>query len=196
MLKGVITINVSLEGLTPILFDRYSGDNKTQLEPQDKLYRDEKDGLCLPSENLKSFLSAENTTSIAKRFLDSREYRKVSQAFGSYISVEPFRIPLVRPGKKKGEWEQIRWEGWNKNGITIHESVARLKGGIPNPKVRPMVALPWSLNFKLLVIENDEFPMNLLESLVRKGGIAIGLGTFRGTYGKFDVVKWQIEGEK
>ena len=51
---------VRLRGLTPIMFDRYPGDNDTKLEVWQKLYFLPDDGktLVLPAANVMSFLSA------------------------------------------------------------------------------------------------------------------------------------------
>ena len=38
MATDIITRNVELVGLAPIMFDRYPGDNQTKLEPYQKLY--------------------------------------------------------------------------------------------------------------------------------------------------------------
>jgi hypothetical protein len=58
---------VKLSGLAPLMFDRYAGDNKTQLPVQAKLYfMEDGKSLCIPAVNLMSFLSAKNTTSVAK----------------------------------------------------------------------------------------------------------------------------------
>jgi hypothetical protein len=184
-----IKISVKLDGITPIMFDRYSGDNKTQLKVEDKFYFGQ-DGksLILPSLNVMSFLSAQNTTSVAKRFMPPKEYKRVANGFLSYITITPFEIPICRNGK------QIVFEGFSKeSGIQIHNSVARLDKGIPNPKIRPVVSAPWDMSFTLNVYENDDFQLKLLEDLFIKGGIALGLGTFRGVFGKFNVSSWDVQ---
>ena len=38
----------------------------------------------------------------------------------------------------------------------LHRSVARLKEGVTNPKERPTLPLPWSLNFTLKIFPNKE----------------------------------------
>jgi len=77
--------------------------------------------------------------------------------------------------------------------IKVHYSVAKIMKGklsVPNPKERPMLDLPWELKFNLELVESPELNENLLKKLFEKGGIAIGLGTFRGVFGKFKVSKW------
>ena len=141
-MKDVLTRKVTLIGLTDIMFDRYPGDNKTTLQPEDKMYfaRDGKT-LIIPSANIHSFLSATNTDSAPKRLLDSREYKKVAAAFQSYINIEPLDIVMEREGKPIVFNGFINGED-KKSKIYIHETVARLAKGIPNPKVRPVVSKP------------------------------------------------------
>ena len=187
-MKKTYEIEVGTKGITPIMFDRYAGDNKTELQPQDKMYfaQDGK-SLVLPAINIMSYLTAENTTSVPKRFLDTREYKQVCKAMLSYITVSPFLIPFTANGKP------IKWTGeWN-DQIWLHKTVARLPKGIPNPKERPVVNLPWELALTLTVIENDDFNMKLLQDLFQRGGIALGFGTWRGLFGKFDVDKWEMK---
>jgi len=180
-------ITVQLEGITPILFDRYAGDNTTDLRPEDKMYF-AKDGksLVLPALNIMSFLSAQNTMSAPKRLLDSRKYKIITAGMLSYITISPWMIPFTADGKP------VIFDGWNEQ-ITLNSSVARLEKGIPNPKSRPQLDTPWELDFKINMLENQDVSIKLLEDIFHRGGIAIGLGTWRGLFGKFSVSKWIIE---
>ena len=174
---------VTLSGLTPIMFDRYSGNNKEQLSPMDKLYV-ENGILVIPSLNIMSFLSAQNTESAPQRVI-GRGYKEVAKAALSFVTISPFNIPLLRNGK------ELKME---EAGVKIHMSVAKIMKGklaIPNPKERPLLDLPWGLKFDLMLIETPELNETLKKRLFEKGGLAIGLGTFRGVFGKFCVEKWQ-----
>jgi hypothetical protein len=175
--------NVILSGLTPILFDRYSGNNKEQLSVMDKIYTNE-GYMVLPSTNVLSFLSAQNTESAPQRVI-GRGYKEVCKAAQSFITIEPIWIPFFRNGKK------LKVEDAD---IKIHFAVAKIMKGklaIPNPKERPMLDLPWQLEFKIFLLETPELNEVLLKKLFEKGGLAIGLGTFRGVFGKFKVTKWE-----
>jgi len=187
-MKQEILRKVILSGITDIMFDRYAGDNKTELPPERKMYFlvDGKT-VMLPSINIMSFLSAQNTDSAPKRFLDSREYKKICQAFLSYVSISPIEIPFTRKGKP------IIFDGFSEDhgSIYIRKDVARLAKGIPNPKVRPVISTPWELSFEITVFPNDEFGEDMLHDMFVKGGIAIGLGTFRGVFGKFQIKEWK-----
>lgn len=189
---NAITRKVILAGITDIMFDRYPGDNSTKLEPWQKLYMSRKDpsALILPALNILSFLSAENTTSAPKRLMDSRKYKAMTGACRSFVTINPMEIPFMRDG------QPIRFgkmsDGTDPlSGVYTHYAVARLEKGIPNPKERPVLPTPWELHFELTIDENDELNEQQLVNLVKQGGRALGLGTFRGVFGKFRVAKWE-----
>ena len=76
-------------------------------------------------------------------------------------------------------------------GITVDRRVARLPKGIPNPKERPLVDLPWEVTFGITLFKNEVVDETLLQEAIRRGGLAIGFGTFRGVYGKFIIARWE-----
>jgi len=75
-------------------------------------------------------------------------------------------------------------------GAYILRNVARLKDGVPNPKVRPVLPLPWALEFQLTLLPNNQIQEQQVKNIFEEGGTAVGLGTWRGRYGKFRVVEW------
>lgn len=188
----VQTRKVLLTGLTDIMFDRYPGDNSTQLEPHQKLYLQPGASriIGLPSLNIMSFLSAHNTNSAPKRLRDKRKYKDLANAMLSFVSIREQFLPLTRDGnpivlgKFVGDIDP-------ESGTYIHRSVARLDKGIPNPKVRPVVPLDWSVQFTVDIFPNREIKEADIQNLIEEGGRAIGLGTFRGVFGKFRIEQWE-----
>ena len=176
--------HVVLSGLTPIIFDRYSGNNKEQLHPMEKCYTNEQGHLVFPSTNLLSFLSAQNTESATQRVV-GRGYKEVCKAALSYVTITPYEIPFTRKGKPIEK---------NDDNIKMHYAVAKIMKGklaVPNPKERPMLEPEWKLEFDLELQETPELNETLLKKIFEIGGNAIGLGTFRGVFGKFKVEKWE-----
>lgn len=189
---------VHLRGLTDVMFCRYAGDNDTKLEPWQKLYLAGETGrtICLPSANIMSFLSAQNTDSAPKRLLDSRKYKKFAQACGSFVMIGPDMIPFLRDGEPIvfGKLDGKRPDGWHcdgKSGVYVRHDVARLEKGIPNPQARPVLPLPWELRFELSIWPNREIQEQQLMNIFTEGLIAIGLGTWRGRFGKAEVILWE-----
>ena len=182
--------HVVLEGISDLMFDRYPGENSTKLEPWQKFYF-AADGktLTLPALNIVSFLSAHNTNSAPKRLLDKRKYKDVANAMLSYTTIAPMSIPLLRDGKPV-QFGKFDGDRDALSGCYIHRAVARLDKGIPNPKVRPVLPLPWGLEFVLTIFPNKEISEQQIRNLFENGGRALGLGTFRGVFGKFRVARW------
>ena len=188
----LIKRTVRIRSLTEIMFDRYPGDNDTKLEPWQKLYLGGETGrtIMLPSANIMSFLSAQNTDSAPKRLLDSRKYKAFAQACGSFVTISPRMIPFLRDdspiefGNFIGEEDPI-------SGVYIDRRVARLEKGIPNPKVRPVLPTPWELEFVLSLLPNKTLQEQQLMNVFTEGLICLGLGTFRGQFGKAEVIKWE-----
>lgn len=159
--------------------------------PWQKLYFSPDKGkeIGFPALNLLSFLSAHNTNSAPKRLRDKRKFKDICNACLSFVQISPDWLPITRNGEPIvfGKFDNDRDE---LSGITIHRSVARLDKGIPNPKVRPVLSLPWEIRFNLTILQNREITEQELINLFEEGGRAIGLGTFRGVFGKFIVEEW------
>lgn len=187
----IIKRQVTLEGFTPIMFDRYAGDNKTKLPVEEKMYfipgtRE----LCIPALNISSFLSGKNTTSVAK-LIGGKFYKSLADAFLGFVQITPFNIPLTRNG------DPIVFNGFvngtdEKADIFVHNAVARLQKGVPNPKERPTLNLPWEVAFTVSLFRNEEVDETMLRTAFTHGGVAIGLGTYRGQFGKFIVKAWDV----
>ncbi len=190
--REVIRRTVRLRGLVPIMFDRYPGDNDTKLEPWQKLYLGGETGrtICLPSANIMSFLSAQNTDSAPKRLLDSRKYKAFALACGSFVSIGPHMIPFMREGAPI-VFGRFNGEADAESGVYIDRRVARLEKGIPNPKVRPVLPLPWELEFNLTMMPNKQIQEQQLMNIFTEGLLCLGLGTFRGQFGKAEVIHWE-----
>lgn len=187
----VVKRTVNLCGLSDIMFDRYAGDNQTKLAPAQKLYvRPGTNVIGLPAVNIMSLLSAHNTNSAPKRLRDARQFKKIANACLSYVSIEPVFIPFVRAGAEI-EIGPLIDDVDPISGIYVHRSVARLDKGIPNPKERPVLPLPWALQFTLTMYPNKEVKEQEIMNLLDEGGRALGLGTFRGVFGKFFIAQWE-----
>lgn len=180
------TRKVTVRGLRPIMLDRYAGSNNEQLAPLDKVYLDSQDKktLVFPAVNILSFLSSQNSESAPQRLM-GKKWKSVAKAALSFVDIDPLEIPFTRDGKKLTR---------DNADIYIAFHVARMKKAqltIPNPKERPVIPLPWELSFTITLMDNPDLTESILKRLFAEGGIAIGWGTFRGVYGKFEVIKWE-----
>jgi len=178
--------SVELTGLRPIMFDRYCGEltKKVTMDPVDRAYVKPDSTLYVPVENLMSFLSAQNTESAPQRVI-GKGWKAVARAALSFVEIagdDDYGATLYygdRPARR--------------DDLVIRHHVARVKKGqlaIPNPKHRPVLNRPWSLKFDIRLEENRDLDAGTLKSLFEGGGRAIGLGTYRGPFGKFEVTGW------
>lgn len=182
MTENLKKVQVTLRGIRPIMFDRYSGSMKEQLAPEDKVYKSKEGNLILPSGNIMSFLSAQNTESAPQRVL-GRSWKAVAKAAMSFVDISPYEIPIIREGSLL-----------TANDVVIDYRKAIVKKGqlsIPSDKARPVIELPWELSFEITLYNNPDLKDVVLKRLFEDGGVQIGLGTYRGIYGKFVVSKWE-----
>ena len=143
-----VTRRVTLSGMTDIMFDRYPGDNDTKLEWSQKIYLIPGTSvLCLPTANISSFLSSHNSNSAPKRLRAPRKYKAICNAILYFTSIRAeganaSYIPFTRKGKTI-EVGTFGDEKDPKSGLYFLRHTARLEKGIPNPKERPVLPLPW-----------------------------------------------------
>ena len=137
----------------------------------------------MPALNVMSLLCAENTKSVARQFF-GKNGKTIALGIASYCNIEPFEIPI---SDNKGN--SIIFKGWN-DKVYIHRSVARLAKGIPNPKERPTIALPWELEFTVEYTRNEYCTLENLRQALASGGI-LGLGTFRPFFGRYELVGFE-----
>jgi len=187
---------VTLTGLRDMMLDRYAGDNVTQLEPQEKLYLDT-DGktLIFPIENMISFLAAENTKSCVNMF-GGKGWRDQGSAIKSCMVINPDPIVICdEKGKAKRFSKFVDILKRQPGDVYIKHAVAKIKKtasiAVPNPKVRPVISLPWQITFTIDFLANEYITEKTLRQYFEKGGIFIGLGTYRPVYGKFSVTQWE-----
>jgi hypothetical protein len=181
---AAISIACKLIGVRPLMFDRYAGDNNTQLPVAEKMYLDSERRLTLPAVNLFSMLCAENTKSVCRQFF-GKNGKTIGLGMASYVTISPFEIPIC------DDDGQIVFKGFNEQ-VYEHRTVARLAKGVPNPKHRPVVACPWNLQFTLQYIENKYCSLENLRQALTMGGM-LGVGTFRPFFGRYEVEQFKID---
>ena len=175
-----------LTGGAPIMFDRYPGDNKTKLPNREKATLAEGDVIVVPALSIYSMLGAENTKSVSKQF--GKASKAVAGDMNAGFRIAAFEIPLMARGKPIVMPKVLTEDSTQQ--VYLRSDVARVKAGIPNPKERPVVKLPWALEFEFSYLEGDNCSIATLRDAFERAGRFIGLGTFRPYFGQFSVTKW------
>jgi hypothetical protein len=185
---GYIKRRVVLRGIVSILFDNYQGKGSTN--PAGKLYLGANREVVFPSSNIYSFLSAENTKSAPKVLYDIRKYKNITQAAAACVSIDCENIPFTRNGKPL-VFGKFNADGVDEQtGIHIRRHTARLNKGLCNEKERPCLPAPWELAFDITLTNNDIVTEEVLRDIFERGGLRVGIGTYRPVFGKFVVDSW------
>lgn len=182
------TFNVGVKGTSDIMFDRVAFDpvkigKLLSLKWDEKVYfgstKETKDFLVMPSINIFSMLT--NTRDGAP-FLKEK---KAAEAKRQCIVV---KRTIIMPEK-----ENVIYHG--DKPATIADCIHH-QSSAPDPSKhspiltsRPVLPLPWSFSFIISIVElgiTAEGVYNYLEL----AGMMTGLGTNRGQYGKFEIIKW------
>lgn len=182
-------ISIELTGIKNLMFDRFiSMDGKGNVSPEEKFYFDDDENFCFPSINIMSFLSAE-LSGCATKSVVGRKWKGVTQAIMAFCEVLEDKIVITNESDAELNLTNSDWY--------VHECVAKVKktGGliVPSPKQRPVIPLPWKINFSMTLIENETVTIKMLKEIFEKGGLITGLGTYRPIYGKFMVTDWRVE---
>jgi len=113
-----------------------------------------------------------------------RGWKTIAKAALTFVDIAPLEIEFLHPDGTNCTVDEL----------VIDRRKAIIKKGqlsIPSDKERPVLPLPWSVSFELTLYKNPDLNENILKRLFEDGGIQIGLGTFRGVFGKFEITKWE-----
>ena len=181
-------IQIELEGLADLMFDRFIDHSAEKRPVEQKLYLNNNSELVIPAENIYAFLFSENPQGCAKAFegRKGKEYIRLGQ--GS-IFVLPFLIPVMHDNKP------ILVKGTIGDQFWVFEAAPRTKQGSlsikQEIKPRPVLKLPWTISFEITMIESPIITETKILNWFTKGGIEIGLGTYRPRFGRFHVKRFE-----
>lgn len=177
---------VKLVGRAPLQFDRYIDQSTEPRPPEQKLYLGAGNALVFPAANVKSFLSGIKVQGCAVRF-EGKKGKQYAKAVEANIMIEPQAIPVTAKGKPVVFREFGAGKFWVNNSVPRDPS----KGiKIPNSG-RPVLDLPWELEFKVTLLPNDMITGVKLHNWFVSGGLAIGIGNGRPSFGRFTVEGWE-----
>lgn len=184
-------VEVCLQGLSDIMFDRFYDHSKNERPPEAKMYYDpdrSDNAVVMPAENIWSFLFAELNQGCARKFEGKKG--KEYLAFGqSHIAITPEYIPFSVDKKPI-----IFKEFGDKFRIFQQSAPTKLSGGgmiKQEAKKRAILKMPWELEFTLTIFKNDRVDADKMFEWFQKGGILIGFGTYRPRFGRFSIKKWE-----
>jgi len=133
------------------------------------VYRNDAGELCIPGEYLRQAIIA-----AAKYRQDPRSPRKSAMDLVKAAIVS--LTPLGSLGVRAWDFEHRCRVQVQRNGVT---------------RVRPALSAGWSASFVLLVNLPEYVSPEMLHGLLTDAGRLIGIGDFRPTYGRFQLVRFE-----
>ena len=181
-------IDVRLDSLADIMFDRFIDHSKEKRPAEQKLYLFKGNKVVLPAENIVAFLFGEHPPGCAKAF-EARRGKEYIRMGLSHVFIDPVIIPFLCNDK------QIVFKKFNGEYTYIHQGSGRTIQGSRSIKQeikdRPVLCHPWSLEFKISLVKNALIDETKLYNWFVSGGILISLGTYRPRFGRFEVAGWE-----
>lgn len=180
-------VTVTLQGTSTLLFHRWnceaveakakaakgSAGKKTD-DVESYVYRNELGELCIPGEYLRQSIAG--PAGAAKFRQDPRSSRK--SALDLYKAGVVSLTELATLGVKD-------WDLLDQRRVTVQ------RAGIT--RMRPAMLAGWRAEFDVQVLLPEYIPpMDLLDVITRAGQL-VGVGDFRPTYGRFAVVRFEVE---
>ena len=176
------SVKVTIEGAAPLLFHRWNVEavaekakaakgSKAKKEDnvESYVYRDEKRHICLPGEYFRQAI-----IHAAKYMQDPRSPRK--------SAMDLFKAGLVvltdYASLGKSEWDFLdqRRVTVQRNGLT---------------RVRPAMHKGWRATVELQVLLPEYITREILNAAIQNAGRLVGVGDFRPTYGRFQIVEFK-----
>ena len=187
------TCSVTIEGTTAILFHRWSCEDVAEKAAAAKgskmkktdnvesyVYRDGKGVICLPGVYLLGALT-DPRNGAAKYRQDPRSPRKSALDLyraGVAILTELAPVTRVAGGTAK------TWDYLDQRRVTVQ------RAGIT--RVRPAFLAGWKATFEVMVTTPEYIEPAALNSALVDAGRLVGVGDFRPTYGRFNIVHFEV----
>lgn len=173
-------LKVSLSGLTPIMLDAFRG--QEELPPEKKLYY-APDGktLILPASNIVGFLTSRSSHSCLRTFTSNKEWKTRGPEIVGNVGVDPINIPFLNDAKP------ITFNGKFNERVYLDERMARPSDTARVIARRPVIDIPWRLDFELLINQTEFVTIARIKDWFTRGGISVGLGAYRPMFGRFEV---------
>ena len=176
------SVKTVIEGSAPLLFHRWNVEavaekaraakgSKAKKEDnvESYVYRDDRNHICLPGEYFR-----QSIIHAAKYIQDPRSPRK--SAMDLFKAGLVVLTDLASLGKTEWDFLDQRRVTVQRNGLT---------------RVRPAMQKGWRATFELQVILPEYITRDVLNAAIQNAGRLVGIGDFRPTYGRFQVIEFK-----
>lgn len=183
------TINVKIQGLSPLLQHRYvfkdeldsgaqkkSGGKDYSDEWKKALYFDEKIGIYQPATHIEGAL--------IKAAVNFQITGKGKKTYKDLFKSAVFVTPDYVPHGLKGTPDKLAEEG----KLTIDKRLVRINNSGVERR-RPMLK-SWSLEF-VIEVHDDQISHDVVKQILEHAGRYVGIGDYRPKFGRFTITKFE-----
>lgn len=182
----ITRVNVEISGLADIMFNRFYDHSKVIRPPEQLLYYGQDNEVVFPADNMRSFLFGEKPPGCAKT-MEGKKSKDFIRWGQGHIHIDPLNIPFKTAG------EPVIFKGVENGLFYVHTAAPRTNGIKQEAIDRPVLRLPWELEFNITIVENPLVDQIRLYNWFVMGGLLIAIGNYRPVYGRFEVKKWEVE---
>lgn len=137
-------------------------------EVEKTVYRDNEIGCYIPSKQIRACLVEAGS---AFKAGGNRTYRKMLNAV---IEIDPDKISL-----KKETYDYV------------HKEFVKLRGSDQVLRHRPAFKKGWEAKLKLLILDEEQIPIDVMKQIAEYAGKFVGIGDWRPHFGRFEVVEFK-----
>jgi len=177
-MKNILTKRLKLNGVTPIMFDAFRGQEETPVEKKFYLARDG-ETLIFPNSNILGFLNSQKVHSCLRIFWSNKEWQIRSNEIKGCVAITPSEV-VFKDGNKP-----IKFKDWN-DKISIDTRMAFPSKTARVMAIRPVLSLPWSLEFDVSINPTEFITEERIIDWFMRGGFQVGFGANRPLFGRFD----------
>ncbi len=176
-------VEVKVKGTAALMFHRWSCDDieakskakkgskaKKEDNIESYVWRNTKNEICIPGEYFRMAI-----ITAAKFLQDPRSPRK--SAMDLFKAGIATLDELCSLGTKDWDYLDRRRVTIQRNGIT---------------RVRPAFNVGWEAEFRMQVLLPEYISQDLLNETVSKAGRLVGVGDFRPTFGRFQIIRFDV----
>lgn len=190
-------IDVTLLGLSGIMFDRFIDHSKEVRPAEQKLYLDP-DGktIVIPNIMIESFITRQLAPVGCACKFEQRKGKEYAGIAMSHIFFSPELIPIVETKTGKPIELKTEIEKDPRFYVARFSPVTKMSGGgaiKQEAKPRPVLRYGWQISFEIQIMKNHLIDETKLYNWFTLGGSLIGLGSYRPRYGRFEVKNWKAE---
>ena len=136
-------------------------------EVEKTVYREDDIGCFIPAKHLRACMVQAGS---AFKLKGNQTYRRMLNAV---VEVDPDRVPLKK-----------------KNFDYVHKEFVKLQGN-QVLRYRPAYTKGWEAEFKLLILDEEQIPVDVAKQILEYAGKFVGIGDWRPHFGRFEVIKFK-----